>query len=190
MYIMKNFKDIRNILNEFVETPRDIPGGGGGGDDDHSMMLKLLDKMHNNSFEYETSDGHTVKFNSKRDALIHIGRLIALHTKAEEFRLNTNPKSHMVQYHLDAGDKISEIHEALRKSVKNNNKISPELRKYADKLFNINIVSSEVNAARDGRRLEKWSKSHEQHQEPHIDLQHIFNADPDKGYFVHKDEME
>ena len=189
MYIMKNFRDIRNILNEFVETPRDIPGGGGGGDDDHSMRMRLMTAMNRIPFEYKTSDGHEVKFNSSTDAMVTVGKHVAHHDHAFAHHFGENQQSPMSKYHEAAGDAHSEIYEALRKHIQNHKGISPHFRSYTDNLFNHNTFYSDGMAGRDGRRIENWSKSHEEHQQPFADLQrHLQN--PEKGYFVHKDEME
>ena len=184
---MKNFKDIRNNLNEFLDRSQGMPGGG---DDEHSMRNRLLIAMHRIPFEYKTSDGHELKFNSSTDALLHIGRQLADHDHAfvQHYR-GYDTKSPMVQYHSDAADKMAEVYEALRDHIQNHEGISPHFRSYTNSLFNFNRDHADTIAARDGRRIEQFSAGHAQHQEPFTETQEHLQK-PDKGYFVHKKEME
>ena len=199
MYTMKNFKNIRNLINEFVERGNNW---GSDGDDDNpeQYMLQLMREMRKHPFRFKdpiahtTRKGHEIRWENSLDAMNHISDNIAKHDNAYgENAVRYGEDSPQAMYHNDAGDKHSEIYEELRKHIENHPKIHPTLRTYAKRVFDIqhDVHDRKWSHEDNQQHLMDWSKGLRDNNHHHLhDMQQDFKNTPDMGYFLHKDEME
>ena len=192
MYIMKNFKNIRNLINEFVERGNNWGSGGDDGNPDQHMR-QLMREMRKHPFKHTTSDRHEIQWNDSAEAMRHIAHHLAKHDNAYgENAVHHGEDSPEAMYHSDAGDKHSAIYESLRNHIQNHPKIHPTLRSYAKPLFDVTSdVSDLLWAESNPNWMVSWSKGLRDNNHHHLhDIHQDFKNTPDMGYFLHKDEME
>ena len=193
MYTMKNFKNIRNLINEFVEKGNNRGSGGDDGNPDQ-YMLQLMREMRKLPFNTETSDKHEIQWNDSAEAMRHIAHHLTKHYNAYgEIAVNHGEDSPEAMYHIDAGDKHDEIYKQLREHIENHPKIHPTLRTYAKKVFDIqhDVHDRKWSHKDNQQHLMDWSKGLRDNNHHHLhDMQQDFKNIPDMGYFLHKDEMK
>ena len=195
MYTMKNFKNIRNLINEFVEKGNNRGSGGDDGNPDQ-YMLQLMREMRKLPFNTETSDKHEIQWNDSAEAMRHIAHHLAKHDNAYgENAVHHGEDSPEAMYHSDAGDKHSAIYESLLNHIQNHPKIHPTLRSYAKPLFNVSSDVSDLLCAQSAESnpnwMVSWSKGLRDNNHHHLhDIHQDFKDTPDMGYFLHNDEIE
>ena len=193
---MKNFKDLRNLINEFVERGNNWGSDGGDGDDGRheQYMRQLKQEMQRHPFGHTTNDGHEVRWDNSLDALYHISDNLAKHDNAYgEHAVRHGEDSPQAMYHSEAGDKHSELYEKLRNHIENHPKIHPTLRTYAKRVFDIqhDVYDRKWSHGDNQQHLVDWSNGLRQNERHHLhDMQQDFKNNPYMGYFLHKDEME